>query len=409
MEEFKRAYFKMLTYSKIKEIIPHAIFNRKEKVFDLYLDVTMSDDISIGFGGNVSSHQANQLFLGIEYQNISSFATDLSANFQMGNSFDGIMLNSRFYLQTSLPTYINVQGVFSNKKYSESQFLFYVDVVPSIIKQKELYMSLKFGFPYKGRMKSEIDLSYGSLNDYYFQTPHISFPNTTFDHSRYNILSTSIKIERNSLDYKLYPTSGRKLQLMGLYATGTENYTPSASWQKKLTGEVIHWWKIKGEWKHYQPIHGNFSAGFSGEFVLSNKKLLNNYTASVLQAPAFTPTPHSNIVFNEAFHANQYVAVGLSPILKLSRMTHLRADLFCFAPLQEIKKESNLISTDRYIYTPYYGGFLSSYKIMGEMALVVQLPFASISVYVNGYSHPRDNFNFGVNIGYLIFNPRMLN
>ncbi|MDR1919004.1 MAG: patatin-like phospholipase family protein [Tannerellaceae bacterium] len=406
MEEFKRAYFKMLTYSKIKEIIPHAIFNRKEKVFDLYLDVSMSDDISIGFGGNVSSHQANQLFLGIEYQNISSFATDLSANFQVGNSFDGIMLNSRFYLQTLVPTYINAQGVFSNKKYSESQFLFYVDVVPSFIKQKELYMSLKFGFPYKGRMKSEIGFSYGSLNDYYFQTTS-SFPNTTFDHSWYNILSTSIKIERNSLDYKLYPTSGRKLLMSGVYATGTENYAPAALSQKKIKGEGIHWWKIKGEWKHYQPISKNFSAGFSGEFVLSNKKLLNNYTASVLQAPAFTPTPHSSIAFNEAFHANQYLAVGLSPILKLSQMTHLRADLYGFAPLQEIKKETKLVGTES-VYTPYYGDFLSSYKVMGEIALVVQLPFASISVYANGYSHPKNNFNFGVNIGYLIFNPRML-
>ena len=31
MEEFKRAYFKMLTYSKIREIMPHAVYNRKEK------------------------------------------------------------------------------------------------------------------------------------------------------------------------------------------------------------------------------------------------------------------------------------------------------------------------------------------------------------------------------------------
>ena len=41
MEEFKRAYFKMLTYSKIREIMPHAVYNRKEKKFDLYLDVKM--------------------------------------------------------------------------------------------------------------------------------------------------------------------------------------------------------------------------------------------------------------------------------------------------------------------------------------------------------------------------------
>ena len=50
MEEFKRAYFKMLTYSKIKEILPHAVYNRKEKKFDLYLDVKMKEEITVGFG-----------------------------------------------------------------------------------------------------------------------------------------------------------------------------------------------------------------------------------------------------------------------------------------------------------------------------------------------------------------------
>ena len=45
---------------------------------------------------------------------------------------------------------------------------------------------------------------------------------------------------------------------------------------------------------------------------------------------------------------------------------------------------------------------------MGEAALVLHLPFASISLYANGYSYPSKNFNFGLNIGYLIFNPKML-
>ena len=116
MEEFKRAYFKMLTYSKIKEILPHAVYNRKEKKFDLYLDVKMKEEIAVGFGGNISSYQANQLFLGLGYQYLRRYAADVNANFQVGNSFSGVMLNGRIYLQTRIPTYLNWQGVFSDKK-----------------------------------------------------------------------------------------------------------------------------------------------------------------------------------------------------------------------------------------------------------------------------------------------------
>jgi NTE family protein len=408
MEEFKQAYFKMLTYSKIKEILPHALYNRRENLFDLYLEVTMSDDISIGFGGNVSSHQANQLFLGLGYQNISSFATDLHADFQVGNSFDAISLNSRFYLPTRIPAYLKAQGVFSNKKYSESQFLFYEDLVPSIIKQKEAYLSLSFGFPYKGKAKAEIGFSYGSLNDYYFQTSAISFPNAVFDHSRYNLLNHFLRLERNSLDYKLYPINGERWRLAGMYTTGSEHYTPPpGSSQAGTTARRRSWWMAKGSWQRYRTINAYFNMGFLGEFVLSNKVLFNNYTASVLQAPAFTPTPHSAIVFNEAFRANQYLAGGLSPIFKFSRIVHLRTDLFCFLPLQAIAKKSTRVNNED-LYTAQYGGFLNSCKLMGEIALVVQLPFATLSAYANGYSYPKNNFNFGVNLGYLLFNPRML-
>lgn len=409
MEEFRRAYFKMLTYSKIKEIIPHAVYNRREKKFDLYLDVKMREEVTVGFGGNVSSHQANQLFLGLGYQYLGRFAADVNSNFQVGNSFSGVLLNGRVYLQTKIPTYINWQGVFSDKKYSESQSLFYEDVLPAFVKQRELYMKLKLGFPFLSKAKAGIGFAYGRLNDYYFQTSNMTFPNATFDHSWYDLFSGSLSIERNSLNEKQYPTSGRKQYLIAQYVTGTERYTPSAiTAQDRPLGRKVHsWLQMKGEWQHYQTLNNLFNLGFLAELVVSSKNLMNNYTASVLQAPAFTPTPHSQIVFNEAFRANQYAAIGVSPILKISKLLNFRLDMYGFTPLYEIKK-NEIQTTDSYVALPYYGKFLHSFEYMGEAALVLQLPFASISLYANGYSYPKKNFNFGLNIGYLIFNPKML-
>lgn len=408
MEEFKRAYFKMLTYSKIKEIMPHAVYNRKEKKFDLYLDVKMKEEITIGFGGNVSSHQANQLFLGLGYQYLGRVAADFNSNFQVGNSFSGVMLNGRMYLQTRIPTYLNLQGVFSDKRYSESQSLFYEDVVPAMIKQKELYMKLKLGFPFLNQAKAEIGFAYGRLNDHYLQTTNMLFPNATFDHSQYDLFAGSLSIEQNSLNAKQYSITGKQQFLMAQYVTGTEKYDPSStSSQAPIDKKTHSWLQMKGRWRQYQELNNRFNIGYMAEMVLSSKNLLNNYTASVLQAPAFTPTPHSEIVFNEAFRANQYVALGLSPIVKLGKLLHFRLDMYGFAPLYEIKKD--VVQTDQtYVGLPYYGKFLHSFKYMGEAAVVLQLPFLSISLYANGYSYPKQNFNFGLNIGYLIFNPKML-
>lgn len=407
MEEFKRAYFKMLAYSKIKEIVPKAIYNRVNKTFDLHLYITMSDEINIGLGGNISSHQANQLYLGLGYRYLGRYAADMNADFQVGNSFSGVMLNGRMYLQTRIPTYINWQGVFSYKRYSESQSLFYEDVVPAFIKQHELYMKLKLGFPFLNRAKAEIGFGYGQLNDYYYQNTEVSFADRDYEHSRYNLFSGSLNIEQNSLSTKVYPISGAKRSLNAQYITGTEKYRPNVATEP--TKDNTHsWLQMKAHWEQYHELSKLFNLGYTGELVLSSKNLMENYTASILQAPAFTPTPHSTIVFNEAFRANQYAALGVSPILKLGKFVHFRLDLYGFLPLYEIKKHTEVLDNNYVMTLPYYGKFLDSFKYMGEAAFVVHLPFTSISLYANGYSYPSKNFNFGINIGYLLFNPKLL-
>lgn len=406
MEEFKRIYFKILTYSKIKEIIPHAIYNRMNKSFDLYLDVKMTDEVNISLGGNVSSHQANQLYLGLGYRYLGRYAADFNTDFQVGNSFSGVVLNGRIYLQTRIPTYINAQGVFSYKRYSESQSLFYEDVVPAFIKQKELYTKLKFGFPFLSHAKAEIGFGYGQLNDFYYQNSNVSFSEIGFEHSKYNIFAGSLNIEQNSLGTKIYPITGVKWVLNAQYILGNEKYVPNNKGIDKAF-ENVNWLQMKGHWEQYLELSPLFNLGYMGEMVLSSKNLLNNYTASILQAPAFTPTPHSSIVFNEAFRANEYLALGVSPIFKFSKMLHFRLDMYGFSPLYEIKKQTIMMNnTERNI--PYYGKFMRNFQYMGEAALVLHLPFACISLYANGYSYPKKNFNLGLNIGYLLFNPKLI-
>ncbi len=404
MEEFKRAYFKMLTYSKIKEIIPHAVYNRVEKKFDLHLDVKMKEELQIGFGGNVSSHQANQLYLGLGYQALSRVASEYHAGFQVGNSFSGVLADARLYLQTRIPMYLNGMGVYSDRRYSQTQSMFYEDVVPAFIKQQELYARINFGFPLLNHSKIETGVSYGRLQDHYLLNNNTPMANASFEDSWYNLFSVYFGIIHHSLNAKQYPTAGRERFLVGQFVNGTENYTPApTSPFSNVRGNNVHWFQVKGRWLKYQSFSSKFSIGYLAEAVISDKELMTNYTASILQAPAFTPTPHSKIVFNEAFRSNQYAAGGVIPILKLNRMLHLRSEFYAFAPLKEILKDTNEV--------PYYDKWLHSFhplNYMGELSLVLQLPFASVSVYANGYSYPKQNFNFGLNIGYLIFNPKML-
>ena len=404
MEEFKRAYFKMLSDSKIKEIIPQAVYNRRNQNFDLYLDVKVTEEMNVSIGGNISSHQANQLFLGLGYKGLGEYAGDLNLNFQMGNSYSGVALNGRLYLQTRIPTYLNLQTVYSRRKFSESQSLFYEDILPAFIKQSEAFVKLKLGLPFLTRAKAEIGVAYGRLMDEYFQTGNVSFINSEFDRSRYNLFQASLRIERNSLNAKQYPTGGRHQLLAARYVSGSESYIPSN--KTGASNNDISWLQVKGKWEHYSTFSNNFRLGLMAESVFSNKKLSSNYTASILQAPAFTPTPHSKIVFNEAFRANQYVAAGITPIFTFSKTVHLRTELYGFLPFYPIKKE--VMGREPYRDRSYYGQTFDAFRYMSEASLVFNLPFVSVGFFVNGYSYPKSNFNVGLNIGYLLFNSGFL-
>jgi len=395
MDEFRRAYFRMLTYSKIKEIIPSTLYNRVDQTFDLYLAVDIKDELKVSIGGNISSHQANQLFLGLDYQSLGEISADYSANFQMGNSFSGVSLDGRLFPSARIPGYVGVKLAYSNKNYSQSQSLFYEDMVPAFIKKRESFMRVRYGFPFLYGSRVDVFTGLGALSDYYYQSSN--FTGLSFDVSKYNLFNAGFRFERNSLNYRQYPTEGRHQYLTAQFVVGDENFKVGGSY-RFLDVRRHQWFYVKGSWIKYQPIRKNMKLGLLGETVFSNKKFNSNYTASILRASSFAPTPHSKISFNEAFKADSYVAVGAIPVIHLTDRLHFRLEGYGFIPLQEIKRE---VVEDKTIAR--YGNYFSSLQFMGEAALSFQLPFISVSMYVNGYSFPKNNFNIGLNIGYLLF------
>ena len=400
MEEFRRVYFKILTYSKIKEIIPSAIYNWKNKSFDLYLSVKIKDELKVSIGGNISSHQANQLFLGLEYQSLGELSTDYNANFQMGNSFSGISLDGRLFTSSRLPGYVGLKLAYSNKNYSESQSLFYEDLVPAFIKKRERFARLRYGFPVLKFSKIEAFAGLGTLTDLYYQTS--SFNGVDFDVSKYNLFNTGLRFERNSFNYRQYPTEGRRQYLTAQYITGKEHYRPGG-WRNFSNVRSHEWFYVKGSWQNFPVTTRRFSFGLTGEVVYSNKQFSSNYTASVLRASSFAPTPHSKISFNEAFYADSYIAAGVTPLIKMNDRLHFRFDAYGFLPVRGTRRETISGENQLSRYMAKYDGIFNSSQYMGEAAMVLQLPFVSVSFFVNGYSSPKNNYNFGLNIGYLIF------
>ena len=398
MEDFKKAYFKILAGTKIKEIIPHAQYNQATGYFDLILDVKIDDEIMVAFGGNISSSNANQFYLGLGYKSLADYAVNFNLDLQVGNAYSGVLLQGRIEPPYKFPTYFKLMGAFNYRKYYQSEKLFIDDNLLTFMQQREGYLKLCIGLPFENEGKSEIRIGYGSLVDEYFQN-NARLSNVGFDVSSYNLFSLGASIEKNTLNAKQYPITGKNHYILAQFIAGKESYKFGSAYSpiRNNIYETQSWLQVFGHINNYFEGSNKFNYGYLLESVISSKNLQSNYTASIMQAPSFTPTPHSKLVFNEAFRANQYVAGGIIPIYKVNQIIHLRGDFYAFAPIRAIKQTN---------YKAYYSSPFSKLSYMGETSLVVQLPFLSVSLYGNYYSFPKKNWNFGLNIGYVIFNPK---
>ena len=370
-EQAKAAYYKTISDGKISDLIPHARYDKESGMFNLDIKAKVHDQLAIGMGGFISSTSSNQIYIGAHYRTVSLNSLDLDLGGQIGQSYTSGMLSARFDLKTVIPMYLKLQAVASKQKFYQNETLFYSDRMPSFITQSEQYVKLRLGLPFLTGSKAVVSVGYGSMNDKYYQSNTVDFSKNEQDRSRYNLLVASMKFDQNNLNNYMYPTSGTDCSVLGLLEYGKERFKPYNS--------------------NLQP---------HSKQTLSSKGLLSNYTSTLIQAPAFTPTPHSKTIFNPAFRSTQYLAAGVIPIWKILNNLQFRNEFYVFAPFRQIYEGENMV--------PYYGKAFTKYHFMGESSLVLDLSFASISLYANYYDYPARNWNFGINIGLLVFSPKFL-
>ena len=399
-EQAKAAYYKTISDGKISDLIPHARYDKESGMFNLDIKAKVHDQLAIGMGGFISSTSSNQIYIGAHYRTVSLNSLDLDLGGQIGQSYTSGMLSARFDLKTVIPMYLKLQAVASKQKFYQNETLFYSDRMPSFITQSEQYVKLRLGLPFLTGSKAVVSVGYGSMNDKYYQSNTVDFSKNEQDRSRYNLLVASMKFDQNNLNNYMYPTSGTDCSVLGLLAYGKERFKPYNSNLQPHSKQTLSWLQIEGNIHTYFPLGNKFVLGVRGKAVVSSKGLLSNYTSTLIQAPAFTPTPHSKTIFNPAFRSTQYLAAGVIPIWKIMNNLQFRNEFYVFAPFRQIYEGENMV--------PYYGKAFTKYHFMGESSLVLDLFFASISLYANYYDYPARNWNFGINIGLLVFSHKFV-
>ena len=402
MEEFRRGYFRLMSDNMISEIIPHGIYDYEEQAFKLNLKVKMADDLSLRVGGNVGSNGTNQIYVGATYHNLAGYSKEFSFDGQLGQIYNNLQLSGRIDLPTRIPTSYRMVASLSTMDYLKQEKLFTKGNTPIFNKSREEYVKFQLSMPFLSRQKVEFSIGVAGLEDQYFQTNVIDFTNAKHDKSKYTIFGGSVALEGNTLNSRQFATEGRWERLAAHIYTGKEKFR-SGMGKDPLKGNfdfTQSWLLMEYQLEMYHKIKKAFSLGTYLHSYYSSRNFSHNYRATMMQAGQFTPTPHSKITYNEAFRANQFVAAGIIPVYELNSVFHARLGLYGFMPIFPIKSdESN---------KAYYGKICSRAEFMGDLALVVKLPFGAISAYVNYYSSPRNNWNAGLTLGWQIFGERFI-
>ena len=401
-EEIKKDYYKILSDKKIRQISPQATYNPMTGKFGLSLEAEMQKNLSASIGGFITSMNANSIYLGMNYQLLHSYSLDFRVQGQVGRTYNSFLTSARTDLPTDYPMYLEVLYNLHQTKFYESEKLFETSDLPCFINQSESYTKLELGLPFRTTGKAVISAGFGYLFDKYYQSNSIDFKTLPADNSWYKLGKADILLELNSLNMKMYPTSGHRATLEGFGALGKEFFRKGQQslFPNPIRKNTVSWLQLSIDSENYYPLGNWFTLGSRINAVFSNKKVYSNFTATLLQAPAFTPTPHSKTIFNPAFHSLQYGAAGIIPILNFTKDFNLRTEGYCFLPFHKVKN-------NRYDQ-PYRSKFLNKPCWLAEATLVYNLPFTSIGLFANYYSAPKSSWNFGLNIGFLIRAPKFL-
>jgi NTE family protein len=399
-QKLKSEYVKVLSDDKIKKLYPEAEFVAETNQFILTLKAKKENDLFVSFGGVFSSRPINEAYIGLQYNFLGKTAVSLLANTYFGKLYNSVSTGFRLDFPFTIPFYWKTTFNIDGWDYFKSNSTFFEDTKPSFLVINDQYVKTELAFPLAYKGKVIIDGTGGEIENNYYQTKDFLSTDTT-DKTMFRNYSVGLHFERNSLNMKQYATKGSFLSFGARFIAGEERTNPGSTASDAIRFDtVVNWLRLEATLDKYFELSNLVKIGFFAEGVFSNQPFFNNYTASILSAPAFEPLSESKTLFQDNFRAHTYFGVGVKNIYQLSKNMQFRMEGYLFQPHQEIlENKSN---------EAYYGKVWDQGHFIYSTSLVYKTPIGPIALNANYYQKFENHWSFLFHFGYLIFNKKSL-
>lgn len=411
-DEIKPKYFRLSADEKINQIFPMAEYNRKTGFYSLNLKIKKEKDIFVSFGGNFSSRPINSAFIGLQYNYLGAIASTISVNSYFGKLYGSYQVKTRFDIPLSIPFYTELSFTRNRLDFFKSASTFFEDVKPSYLVQYENFGELNLAFPIFNKSKIVLGGAIANMYDEYYQTRYF-LATDTVDRTSFNNYSTYLLFERNTLNKKQFANSGTYLGFKARYLVGTEINTPGSTSEVPISyifRKEHTWYQFKFNYETYYKRRGRLRLGVYSDIVFSNQDFFNNYTATILASPFFSPIPESKTRFIPKFRTHNYASFGLKNVINIFKTLDFRIEAYAFQPYKEILQNEQKEA--------FYGTAFAKLYFIGTATMVYHSPVGPLSLGLNYYDTEEKLVKnklvtkpvYGIlfTFGYILFNKRAL-
>ena len=398
LTDFKSNYFKLLIEEPVGFVYPRLLYDKPSGYYDLHLTVSKENELSAELGGLVSSEAITEVFFQMQYTYWRKNMLRISGNVYLGRFHNSGQLKARMDFPGTFPFFIESAYTSNKWNYFKTSTYFFGDESPAFLIQRDSYVKTIIGIPFTPVGYLGTDIIWGSKNDEYYQTNQFTRVDTA-DRTYFDFVSPGLYIEINTLNRKQFATKGMYLKGCFRLISGNETNIPGSTSSDKIETNYYHqWYQLRFRVDKYFLTKTRITFGILGEATLSNQAIFNNYTSTLLAAPAFEPIPESKTIFLQKYRAFNFAAAGAKMIFKIDDRIDLRTEAYIFQPIEEIiKTEDNKAS--------YHQDLSKRYYILSG-SIVFHAPFGPISLSTNYYTDADQPFSLNFSLGFFIFNKR---
>jgi NTE family protein len=398
IEQIRKEYFRLVAEENIKSVYPEAVYNYEDNVFDLHLDIELKGSYTFEAGGLIGLTIYNQAYLGFEYYNLSNIFNRFNGNLYFGRNYSSFLIAHHISVPQKKLLLIDLKLTGYNRNYFTSEITsLFESTVPSYIIRRESNLRTSLGTVVSNNSSIKAGINFSWINDNYYRSRDFESQDEQ-DQTDYFYSTAKIFYESNTLNRKQFATEGSYLYTGLYYNLGFERYRAGevdTLYQMEIFNQRRSWLTFKFRTENFYRVSGRFNIGWMADVVISNKGLSSNYTATMIDAYKFEPTPLSRALFGYSLRANSYAGAGILPVYNFTTNMNIQGGVYMMAPIREIERTENGVE---------YGEYLQKLNTLANLCAVYNTPIGPVSAGFNYFSGERQKLFLFVNFGYILFN-----